>query len=95
MPVAGFRLLLLEDADGNATAVIGSANASARSRDALLEAAVVSDDESLCEAVHQELAFLAVIGAPDLRGRARPCSQHLPRPAAAKAHTKAHPGPDL
>lgn len=49
------KLMLLEDAAGAMTAVIGSANASAHSNNDLLEAVVVIDEPAVCEAVSEQL----------------------------------------
>ncbi|WP_422733380.1 hypothetical protein ACN26Y_21450 [Micromonospora sp. WMMD558] len=55
LPDLHAKVILLHKARGYRTAVVGSANASESSRDVLDEAAIVTDDETVCDAVSEQL----------------------------------------
>lgn len=49
------KVILLEHDDETRTAIVGSANISEHSNNELIEAAIITDDETVCEAVSVEL----------------------------------------
>jgi len=64
LPGLHAKVILLKNVDGTRVAIVGSANASTRSRDRLIEAAVVADDEALCDAVSDKLDIWTALGDP-------------------------------
>ena len=62
LPGLHAKVILLEHADKTRVVVVGSANASDNSRDRLIEAAIMTDDESICEAVSEQLDIWTALG---------------------------------
>ncbi|WP_433612526.1 phospholipase D family protein [Dactylosporangium sp. CA-139114] len=55
LPGLHAKVVLLEDASGARTAIVGSANISDRSNSQLIEAAVTTDDHDVCQSISDEM----------------------------------------